>query len=293
MSGEQDQHVGIRATPLEPPPPILYHYTRQPGLLGIVQSRSIWATKTQYLNDSKEFRHAFDVARREINELMDAAVTNTQRDFYSRVSTDFDRVRDLTYFVASMSEDRDLLSQWRAYCQPGDAFSLGFTAAQLRRRADAAGWQLVRCIYDEASQRQLIRDVVKSHELRLPTAAIAVPQAYALSQLEQLSWECVQAIARLAPRLKHSSFEEEHEWRLGSGLEDLSELKHKFRAGRFSIIPYTDFTLWDADDPPDQLTVVVGPAPDQELTMNAVTWFLAKRWPSWSVTFANNAYRDW
>jgi hypothetical protein len=97
----------------------------------------------------------------------------------------------------------------------------------------------------------------------------------------------------LAPQIKHVSFEEEHEWRLVSGLEDASDLKHRFRTGRFSIIPYTNFTLWDAEDPLDLLSVVVGPAPDQMLSCNAISWLLAKRVPNWEVTFANNAYRDW
>jgi hypothetical protein len=37
------------------PPPILYHYTSQDGLLGILDSKSIWASKVQYLNDEQEF----------------------------------------------------------------------------------------------------------------------------------------------------------------------------------------------------------------------------------------------
>lgn len=40
------------------PPAILYRYTTQRGLLGIISSKEIWATHTQYLNDAREFRHA-------------------------------------------------------------------------------------------------------------------------------------------------------------------------------------------------------------------------------------------
>jgi len=36
----------------------LYHYTTQSGFMGIVSNKEIWATHTQYLNDSKEFLHA-------------------------------------------------------------------------------------------------------------------------------------------------------------------------------------------------------------------------------------------
>lgn len=38
------------------PPPILHHYTTQEGLLGIVESKSIWATNIYYLNDAAEYK---------------------------------------------------------------------------------------------------------------------------------------------------------------------------------------------------------------------------------------------
>jgi hypothetical protein len=40
---------------VQPPPETLYHYTTQDGLLGIIQSRSLWATNVSYMNDSTEF----------------------------------------------------------------------------------------------------------------------------------------------------------------------------------------------------------------------------------------------
>jgi hypothetical protein len=42
------------------PPGILYHYTTQTGLLGIITSGEIWASHTQYLNDVREFPHAIE-----------------------------------------------------------------------------------------------------------------------------------------------------------------------------------------------------------------------------------------
>jgi hypothetical protein len=37
------------------PPDTLYHYTGQLGLLGMTQTRELWATKIQYMNDAAEF----------------------------------------------------------------------------------------------------------------------------------------------------------------------------------------------------------------------------------------------
>ena len=130
----------------EEPPATLYHYTRQAGLLGIVTSRTLWASKSQYLNDSKEFHHAFDIARTELDVLKEQAESPLQSAFYTRVSTDFQRIRDVTFFVCSLSAQRDLLSQWRGYCSPGDAFAMGFSGAFLKARASALGWELVQCV---------------------------------------------------------------------------------------------------------------------------------------------------
>lgn len=50
----------------ELPPELLYHYRDSHGLLGIINTRTLWATQFQYLNDSAEFIYA--------NELMKEAI---------------------------------------------------------------------------------------------------------------------------------------------------------------------------------------------------------------------------
>src|SRR5438132_12764432 len=52
------------------PPTIIYHYTRQSGLLGIVTKKEIWASHTQYLNDVREFRHAMEIVKEELSIMM-------------------------------------------------------------------------------------------------------------------------------------------------------------------------------------------------------------------------------
>lgn len=51
------------------PPSVLYHYTTQQGLLGIISDKEIWATHTQYLNDAREFRHALDIVKQELSAM--------------------------------------------------------------------------------------------------------------------------------------------------------------------------------------------------------------------------------
>ncbi|KQV50324.1 hypothetical protein ASC95_13135 [Pelomonas sp. Root1217] len=44
----------------EQPTGELFHYTTSAGLLGIVQSGSIWATEARYLNDATELSNALE-----------------------------------------------------------------------------------------------------------------------------------------------------------------------------------------------------------------------------------------
>ena len=55
------------------PPKILYHYTDQEGLLGIIGKKEIWASHTQYLNDQREFRHAIELVQDELSQMVQRA----------------------------------------------------------------------------------------------------------------------------------------------------------------------------------------------------------------------------
>jgi C-terminal processing protease CtpA/Prc len=58
----------------------LYHYTKQAGLLGIIRKKEIWATHTQYLNDTREFLHAVQLIRDELTVARAAHGDETVRD---------------------------------------------------------------------------------------------------------------------------------------------------------------------------------------------------------------------
>src|SRR6266568_442547 len=44
--------------------PRLYHYTSQEGLLGILSSKTLWATRIQSLNDSTEFAYTLALLKK-------------------------------------------------------------------------------------------------------------------------------------------------------------------------------------------------------------------------------------
>ena len=48
---------------------MIYHYTTQAGLIGILTAREIWATDLRFFNDSTELHYALGIAEQKIREL--------------------------------------------------------------------------------------------------------------------------------------------------------------------------------------------------------------------------------
>src|SRR4051812_23751258 len=96
----------------------LYHYTTQSGLIGIIRSRELWATDSQYLNDVKEYAHAFDLAGAVISRRLSLATDHATVRVLKDMKLGLQNAPVPDVYVCSFSEERDSLSQWRAYCSP-------------------------------------------------------------------------------------------------------------------------------------------------------------------------------
>src|SRR5713226_3624475 len=138
----------------------LYHYTGQTGLLGIIGEKQIWATHTPYLNDRREFMHAVDLVREEISELLTSSDHQT-RTILQEMKDGISGIESMNVCVCSFSEERDSLSQWRAYGSGTSGFAIGFPPDFLSEATEKAGWYLAPCIYDPSDQRTLIRSLVE------------------------------------------------------------------------------------------------------------------------------------
>ena len=54
------------------PPEKLYHYTSQEGVIGILSEKVLWASMIHYMNDSKEYALALDLAKQELAKRAEA-----------------------------------------------------------------------------------------------------------------------------------------------------------------------------------------------------------------------------
>ena len=167
---------------------LLYHYTDQRGLIGILGDKKIWATNIRYLNDTQEGRIIFSLlfdelsSRSNAGPLFEALGINKDEDsphdevvdeaILSRGLAVSTWVTSQSVFVTSFSARGDSLSQWRAYSGRSGGYSLGFEKDYLvavgtnflRDRQDlfySDAQPLSRCIYAEDAVGNSLRDEIK------------------------------------------------------------------------------------------------------------------------------------
>lgn len=144
-----DQECKSRETTSErTEPELLYHYTTQSGLLGILRDQCIWASHVRYLNDASEFKHGLELVSQSLSRItidssalkFRAMELNTpfpvaKLEEMLRASAD-ETLKILDFidvFVASFFDSEgakndagDVLEQWRAYSGNGAGISIGF-----------------------------------------------------------------------------------------------------------------------------------------------------------------------
>lgn len=243
------------------PPPILFHYTSSSGLLGITESRSIYATAVWYLNDATEIGHAAELARQLIDERAASLASREDADSVRSLHRAFGEFLFPDTFVASFSERGDQLSQWRGYCQHGSGYALGFLTADLKRQSERQQFSLLRCIYDVDELRTILLALIDDVISRLGTP---VPDGDREKLELTLRLRFLRTFSTLAPTLKHPSFSEEAEWRLVH-VDERETAQIEYRSGLHTLIPFVRLGLSDDSPSAHIAELVIGPSPLQQL----------------------------
>jgi hypothetical protein len=255
-------------------PDSLYHYTTSAGLMGIIHSSSIWCTHTQYLNDTREFRHAIDLFIDEINSRVEKRCKG--HDFLTEVLTyATDGMEVANVCVTSFSTKRDSLSQWRAYAAAPGGFAIGFSGAQLQSAVSEEGGQLLPCVYDEESQKAIVSELVDVmlRENTLFGASVVI-------------WSC-------APIFKHSSFQDEEEWRFITRPVSNHDEKYRFRPGASMLIPYYSLKVAESASELDINEIIIGPTPNPVQSMHSAVSFCHKYGCKTTVINSDVPFRAW
>lgn len=267
---------------------VLFHYTSLPGLLGIVTSRTIWASDIRYLNDSLEYSLAAKIAREQLGG---------SYSFDKQLTGALEGLDQRDAFAVSLSENGDLLSQWRAYCEPGRGVSVGFDVTRLQQVTDAHDFVFMPAIYDPEVQVHLVRLVVGN--------AVAAYEERKLER-EAIIDAFVDDMSLLARVLKHESFAEEREWRIISIHDRSDNLRPVATSvGRSSeriavrdngqrLVPYYSLPLPHEERTLGIESVIVGPTADPDLQTAAVrTLFGVSRLVCPQIVASKTSFRGW
>jgi hypothetical protein len=258
----------------------LYHYTSFTGLLGIVDSKALWASDIRYMNDSAELKHTADLIRTEITHRIGAghAKPDLLTQFLDWVTHRITNGHML--FAASFRSNGNMLSQWRGYSRLGKGVSLGFNPDYILRCAQQQSFQIGKCIYNCKSQARLISQVIDAiealaelHELDCDNQEKKGDHSY-----HSIFHLIESDLLRIAAILKHPSFREEEEWRIVSPvITDYVKAPVLFREGASMLVPFVEFNLLAKESASIALEhLFLGPTPNMTISMNSLTMFLSK-----------------
>ncbi len=272
---EKDIFKYIKTILKEEPKTTIYHYTNQKGLLGIVDTKTIWATNIHYLNDAAEFSYALKLARYVLQENKENLKKKIEKEIITAIENSLFTIEKISICVCSFSEKGDLLSQWRGYCPHGGGFSIGFKYSNLKDAIKRENFILAPCVYDSKKQIDIINELI---------AKIVFMYLYEKEQYplipefkNKLKDIFINDFVRYAPIIKHPSFSEEKEWRLISPIVSSKHPKLKYREGNSLITPYFDFNLNDDNGHVNIQEIIVGPNPHMELLMNAISGLMTNK----------------
>lgn len=255
----------------------LYHYCSNAAFLSILSTQEVWSSEFSLSNDLLEGKW--------IREIFSQCCDDKRVTPYDK-SALLERFDSLIAISGAagfcMSEEGDLLSQWRAYADNAAGVSIGFSKEYFemlgdikRDRNDAFNASIQKVEYNVTEQKKLISEhaerifaLVSEGALRIPTLAHG-PETEEEKEKRVARFRAI--IMRFTIfifylyRLKNPAFAEEREWRLISHLFHTSKddepspySKMDFRALSDRVLPFTRIRL-EPLSLPAITEVVLGP----------------------------------
>jgi hypothetical protein len=170
-------------------------------------------------------------------------------------------------FIASFSEEDDLLSQWQSYCGGLNGYAIGFKRAHFHP-ALSNGFSFIRCRYTTEEQTAIIQGII-SMLVRLE-----------VHEADNYDERLISMVFAGLASIKHPSFRSEKEWRLvkviQTGFMDKDE-KVNFRQGRGGIVPFLIAELHQSRGVGFRpVSITIGPNANPQAAKSALDLFLEK-----------------
>lgn len=238
---------------------MIYHYTSDNGLFGIIQSSSFHCTSIKFLNDPSENIYFNEI----LNEVLDK-------------NLDFEKAHELLYdkgwrdsressydkYIISFSKNSDSLSMWNYYAL-GKGYCIGFEINELIKSINLHHQNInihegeeystaqfviheINIVYDRKEQIGLVNKFAKE--------AIKLSKTYKESQLEKVNSQTEEAshhaememdhigqtytdqLLAYASAFKHSAYEREEEIRLMISVGGWEGVKKNYKVSNNGVI---------------------------------------------------------
>jgi hypothetical protein len=252
---------------------ILYHYCSNNAFHSIIENRSIWLSALSLSNDSMEGKLVAEIFTR-IAEADGLGQPATQR--LHKLVSGLEQIIDGLGFC--LSEEGDLLSQWRGYAADATGVSIGFSKDYLEQLAEAdqpggkAGFTLNKVEYEREIQEGLLmptyieakRHIGEMFKFGKRSIFDVRNEDEVIRDNEKLKDAYYALSMTMLPLfgklflLKTRAFREECEWRLISPFSKSGSDTCSFRALSDRIVPYREFELVKSESS-SIVKVILGP----------------------------------
>lgn len=269
---------------------ILYHYTKCNGINGIMNSNCFWATKSDFLNDPREFCYIENILKEVCRECIH---NDTYRKLFledileEQVLLSGGRNRD--YFVLSFSRCRDSITMWSEFGHK-TGYNIGFDGPAILERiqemnaVDYYGF----VIYDFEEQKQIVKRIIcESVPESLNVSFADIVDAGIRDRKNDIYQKACRRIQKItavyAMFFKNTAFREEQEYRLVFKKRKETQVLYREKDG--FLIPYIQIQLSEKRLPVKE--IMVAPQNHIDLAQKGMEYMMAEKGYSVTVELSN------
>jgi len=252
-------------------PSVIYHYTNDLGLRGILETGKFWLTDIFKLNDPSELEYGIS----HLIETLVTAVDSGAQTLSAHVKAFRSKGLKTSayYYLCSFSSDGDELGQWRAYADNGRGFALGFDRkvledAFMNDKISNQENSTFPITYNEAYISDLQRGLVKELFLKIQWHSFKFLDEDAY--FDNLLFPLINHGLYRSLHFKHKAYKNEHEYRfLQIFPHDQPPPEVKLRSRDYSLVSYREFD-WRSVAAKALREIKIGPSADKEKAMQFV-----------------------
>jgi len=245
---------------------LIYHYTSFDTIYNILKSKNLRACDLRKLNDKNEHKIWFDIFDQVYLNVINKEDSKDYLEFIDILKEKVNNYKKYECYVTCLTNERDLLSQWRAYGDDGKGICIGFNISKLlsdlyKNNDENNEFRLLHGhleydyskVYKDVYTK--ILDLVRDFNISGLTCLEYLNQ---VDKVKLIDSECQRIFMRLQD-LKESSFFEEKEYRLfwmENADAKLKEVK-SFQRNR-AYVPFVELFFGNELLPIEE--IIIGPS---------------------------------